>query len=258
MDRKPININPPAPSVESDPTTPSEPSSHGSPLPEQSSPGSTPPSSDSISHDFSHFDPIDNPYTPATSSVSSTTPVSTTESTSAPSAPALANTLTAPDNPRSSFKKRILLGAISLTIIVGGGILLNILGFFTQRETLACTLVNKEFAMDMDFNFANGSVDTVDFKFKFYFASPSEAERNLSSAENGFRKVISKQLTGRQDLSMDMQFYTEGNSVVADTRLSRDLLSNVSLATGAQKTRSVSEAKNYVEGQIPGVACVVK
>lgn len=110
----------------------------------------------------------------------------------------------------------------------------------------------------MNFHYANGSVNTMDYKFKVNFASPSQAQENLRLAENEFRKEISKQLTGKRDFDMDMQFYTEGSSLIVDIKVSRDLISNIHLVAGTKQTIPISEAKTQIQDQIPGMACAIK
>jgi len=110
----------------------------------------------------------------------------------------------------------------------------------------------------MNFNYANGSVDTADIKFKLAFTSPSEAQQVLDRSEDDLRKMVSQELTGKRNLDTDMQLYVEDSSIIVDIKISHDLLSSVSLASGVQKTASISEAKTGIEGQLPGMICTIK
>lgn len=117
---------------------------------------------------------------------------------------------------------------------------------------------DQDSTINMNFNYANGSVDTMDYIFKIHFATSSEAQKNLDLAETLFRGEISKQLTGKQDSNIDMQFYIEGNSIVIDVKVSRDLISSIHLVAGTKQTMSISEAKSSIESQISGITCAIK
>jgi hypothetical protein len=142
--------------------------------------------------------------------------------------------------------------------------LLNLLGFFTRQQTLACSISETAsdgglVTMNLDFHYAGNSVDTADFKMSVDYSSSSEAQQKLAETENTLRETANTVINGSNGgASVDANVYAEGSRVIIDTHFSRDAFARTALATGITQTKSIDETKSSVESKLPGIICNIR